>query len=448
MSRTASADGHGDLKSYLEERTPEFARLARNGMPLDIGWYYGHDVNATPDMYEYVLGATIGYDSSLSYQVTTESAAKHPFGLEILDRISRYERLRQSSRVPEAMRALLRIDPEPGGRKTRRREYRLLEDNGRAAFQRVIYLPWQEVRSPGDETSLYSLPSVAATARVGFQVHLPAGAWLHAGPAYRSPQALVLESFDDLAVYAAGSVSDGVTQKLEAQAHGGQEGPAFALYSASSSRHGRDGWSAIGRRFDPPLDLTWHRGIGFWLRGDGAGGKFKLQLRDERNATDYYVANDYTGWRYHQLARPEPDPIDYARVRSLTFYYNDLPGGSSVTCGIDDVKALRRLDRAAVVDPQFVIDGQRLGWRGTLNDGQYLTVWPGEPVQRHGPTAAERISGEVAETLLLRAGPHTARFSAAHMIGPPPRVRITLQPPERHAIPEGSSLYFVPGVPE
>jgi hypothetical protein len=444
MSRAASADGHGDLKGYLEQRAPVFAALARNGMPLDIGWYYGHDVNATPDMYEYVLGATIGYDSSLSFQLSTESAAQHPFTFEILDRISRYERLRLSQRVPEAIRALLRIDPALAGRKTpeqrarsaaNRREYRLLEDHGQTVFQPVVYLPWQEVHSSDDETSVYPISVAASKTRVGFQVHLPAGAWLDSGPAYRSPEARVLESFDDLAAYTPGSVSTGVTQQLELQQRGGREGAAFAVYSASSSRHGEDGWSSIGRRFDPPLDLSWHRGIGFWLRGDGVGGLFKLQLRDERNATDYYIANDYTGWRYHQLMRPEKDLINYGQVRSLRFYYNDLPGRASVSCGIDDVKALRQLDKAVVVDPQFDVDGKRLVWRGTLNDGQYLTFWPGEPVQRHGPTAAERISGEVAETVRLRAGPHTARFSAAYMTGPPPRVRITLQPPSRHPIP-------------
>ena len=66
--------------------------------------------------------------------------------------------------------------------------------------------------------------------------------------------------------------------------------------------------------------------IGFWLRGDGKGGRFKLQLRDGEGATDYYIDNDYEGWRYHQLPRPQEDPIDYSRVRYLAFYYNVLPG--------------------------------------------------------------------------------------------------------------------------
>ena len=93
------------MKGYLDERSPGFDYLARNGMPLDIGWYYGYDPAATPDMFEYVLGATIGYDASVSFQVSVDAAAKHPFTGEILDLISRYETLRLSGHVPAEMKS-------------------------------------------------------------------------------------------------------------------------------------------------------------------------------------------------------------------------------------------------------------------------------------------------------------------------------------------------------
>ena len=91
---------------------------------------------------------------------------------------------------------------------------------------------------------------------------------------------------------------------------------------------------------------------------------------------DYYVPNDFIGWRYQQLARPEQDPIDYAQVQSLMFYYNGLPGKTTVACGIDDVKALRSLDARELVDPYVEVAGQRFTWQGRLAEGQYLTFWP------------------------------------------------------------------------
>ena len=48
-------------------------------MPLDIGWYTVYDPTTTLDQYEYILGATIGYNSSMSLQVSPTTGVKHPF---------------------------------------------------------------------------------------------------------------------------------------------------------------------------------------------------------------------------------------------------------------------------------------------------------------------------------------------------------------------------------
>ena len=120
---------------------------------------------------------------------------------------------------------------------------------------------------------------------------------------------------------------------------------------------------------------------------------------------DYYVPNDFSGWRYQQLVRPEHDAIDYARVQSLLFYYNGLPGKSTVACGIDDVKALRSLDARELVDPYIEVSGQRFTWQGRLAEGQYLTFWPGEPVRRHGPPLEQpEVGPPVADGPALPAG--------------------------------------------
>ena len=260
LARSASADGHGDLKGYLDERSPWFDSFARGGMPLDIGWYYGYDTSATPDMYEYVLGATIGYDASMSFQVSVDAAARHPFTGEILDLIARYEQLRLSGRVPEEMRARLRIDPELGGtlepaersqRLDRRREYRLLGPPGREVFQRVVYDPWHSIDTPDPAQCDWSFRIAEGPARLGVQIHAAGGPWLREGPAYASPQALLLESFDDLAPYTrdpaqrrdvraigpgeAGAVLPGVTQRVELSEAEAPVPGRYAIYTAESS---------------------------------------------------------------------------------------------------------------------------------------------------------------------------------------------------------------------
>ncbi|MFO0926486.1 MAG: hypothetical protein U0736_05530 [Gemmataceae bacterium] len=456
LARTASADGHGDLKGYLEERSPAFAAYALQGMPMDVGWYYGYDPNATPDQFEYVLGTTLGYGASMSFQVSVDAAKRHPFTGEILDLIARYERLRLSGRMPDEMRARLRIDPVLAGVRTpaqrdkllaHRRDYRLISVSDREAFQRVLYAPWHTPTPDADATWTVEVPE---RSRLGFQVHLPGGPWLAPGPAYHAADAVLLEGFEDLAPFATrptgrpvrvvehgqgGSTLAGVRQRLELQ-DGGKEGSRFAVYTAESTRPGPDGWSVLGRTFATPLDLSAHAGIGLWLRGDGRGGQFKLQLGDGKGAMDYYLANDYEGWRYHQLVRPKVDAIDYGKVRSLMVYYNGLPGKTTVACGIDGIKALRRLDRQTLADPWVEVAGRKLSATATLTDGQYLLVWPGEPVRRYAPAVeGQAVSDRPAAVVEVEAGRHTVRFGHTGVRTGPLRVRVTLQPAERHLLP-------------
>jgi hypothetical protein len=260
---------------------------------------------------------------------------------------------------------------------------------------------------------------------------------LKAGPAYSSPQALTLESFEDARAFEPGerSTLDGVTQILEPSTEGAREGARFAVYTAASSRPEPDGWSYIGRRFDPPLDIAWHKGLGFWMRGDGKGGAFKLQLRDDKGATDYYVQNDFAGWRYQQLARPAQDPFDYSKVRHLGLYYNGLPGKTALTCGVDGIKALPALNRRGIVDPWVELGGRRWTWKGTLEEEQFLFLWPGEPIRRYGrPLNEPEKSAQKASDLILNAGDHRAVFGCDGDLIAPVRLRVTLQPPERHAV--------------
>jgi len=462
MARSASADGHGDLKGYLDARSSWFDVLAENVMPLDVGWYYGYDPNATPDMFEYVLAATLGYDCSMSFQVSVDAAKRHPFTGTILDMIARYEKLRLSGRVPKAMRDRLRINPALGGpmepeqraaRLDKRREYRLLGPEGKECFQRVVYSPWKEVRAIDGKHNVFDVRIEDGPAPVGVQVHAMRGPWLQPEPAYHAADALVLETFDDLAGYArspkagekvyrigpgeGGSTLHDVTQRFESTDQDAREGQRCGVYTAASARLNPDGWSVIGKRFDPPLDLSWHKGIGLWMRGDGKGGRFKVQLRDGgKGVQDYYITNDYIGWCYQRLPRPTQDGLDYQRVASLTLYYNALPAKATISCGLDDIKALRRLDDRMIADPRVDVGGKRFAWKGKLTTGQYLFFDPDKSVTRYGPGLGDGESlPRRPEVLSLPPGQHRIVLGCCSPLTMPLRVRTVHYPPERHPVP-------------
>lgn len=460
LSRSASADGHDDLKAYLDERSGWFDAFKRDAMPLDIGWYYGYDPAATPDMFEYILGATIGYNSSMSFQVSRTAAMNHPFTGDILDLISRYERLRLSGRVPEEMRARLRVAPILSGVKSEeerdalrdyRREFRLVGAPGEEAFQRVVYDRWRSVDAANPESTEWTIRVPAGPSKTGVQFRAIPGQWLAPGPSYIAPDAVTLETFDDLSPYLTappatspvdtiepgqrGSTLDGVTQRLSL-VKDAREGATAVEYSASSGRSAADGWSVVTKVFDPAIDLSWFKAIGFWLRGDGNGGQFKLQLTDGEKATDWYVANDYKGWRYQQLPRPAQDPMNYASVRTLSFYYNGLPANTHVTCAIDDPKALRSLDSQVLANPWLEIDGHRFAFPGTLGPGQYAFQYPDGAWLRYGPGFVEpQAAGDVPAPMALDAGDHTVRIGADSPQTTAFMARVVLDLPERYQIP-------------
>ena len=161
IARNASADGHDDLKAYLEERSGGFDPDHTAQSYLDVGWYYAYDHNSTPDMYEYCLGATIGYDASFSFQTAVAAAKSHPFIGDILDTIRKYEELRLSHRFPDDFRKNFRIDGALQGKKTveernalfsLRKEYCLETDKtGAQFFRRVFYPSWENVGAGKNE---------------------------------------------------------------------------------------------------------------------------------------------------------------------------------------------------------------------------------------------------------------------------------------------------------
>ena len=359
----------------------------------------------------------------------------HPFLGAIADRIAAYEKVRLGGKVPEATRAALRVP---------KHEYRLVTDKGGPGFQRVLLQPAHGVTDFGGKTNVWEVEVKEQPCRLAVEMVTSPERWAGPGPAYRSEKALLLDEFETLRPYGendqgmdamvigegkAGMTSQGVTQRFEAMAEGGPAG-RFALYTATSTASNDQGWSAIGRRFEQPLDLSWHKGLGFWVRGDGHGGMLKLQLRDEAGgAFDFYLHNRFEGWRYIQVPRPEKDPIDYAKVRRLIFYYNGLPAKSTVSCGIDGVKALPALDEPVLDRPALEVDGQKVAWPVTLTGAQWLFAWPGEPTRVCAP--GKETTLPAPPEMLLQPGRHTLRLTCG---GPSPaatEVRVMLLPPER-----------------
>jgi hypothetical protein len=200
-------------------------------------------------------------------------------------------------------------------------------------------------------------------------------------------------------------------------------GAATGMYQATSALHDNSGWSAVGKRFEPSLDISWMQGIGLWVHGDGKGAAFKVQLRDDKGGwNDHYIRMDYTGWRYHELVKPQSGELDKSHLQYLIFYFNGLPGQETSTVHIDTVKALRELTppvrdiSVAVGDAQLTLpvtigEGQSVLLRGM--DDCTLYRWGQEPTPIRptgtAPTLAKGanelridVAGQLTHSLIVR----------------------------------------------
>ena len=84
VPRSASADGHGDLKRYLDERLPGMLGMEANFTRPDVGWYYMY-TDVRPDQIEYVCAKTIGLDSSISIETSRDAMEKHPRARQMME---------------------------------------------------------------------------------------------------------------------------------------------------------------------------------------------------------------------------------------------------------------------------------------------------------------------------------------------------------------------------
>ncbi len=447
-TRYASADGHGDVKGYLDERLP-FKWYFDNLMPVDCGWYYVYDPQVTSDQYDYILQKCLGYNATISVQTSPHHLRTHPEMGTIFDLVNLYERLRLSGLVPAETLAKLRVP---------KREYRTLTNPLR--LRRIAYGEWQTV-APGTTAPIETIQPAGPGARLGLEVRC--GTRTGAGPSYTAPQSVALESFEDLSAFLggdktadvfvlgpgkAGSVKQGCTQRLES-VEGGRDGRRCGRYTATSTLKDNSGYSAIGRAYQPALNLSAAQYIGLWLKGDGQGGLFKLQLRDAAGtAADYYVKNDFTDWRFVQLHDPQvtgAPTFDWSRLSHLLLYYNALPAEKTITMLVDGIRAIPAMDPAELSGFGFEAGGQRQMINARLLENERYIGIPGGPAQIVPATLGERRNLPPTTGSAL-AAPTAVRF-VAEAAAAVAQVRWVQDLPEELPLPEAALKTPLPPLP-
>ena len=421
VPRSASADGHGDIKGYLDGRWPGIMNQAANWTRSDIGWYYMfHDVR--PDQIEYVRAKALGLGGSISIETARASLESLPMARKTFDMLARYERARLAGYPsPEVRQQML----EPG------QDFRLFEDDGDFSLYRAVYEEPRRVDVLDGERNRWS---IASDRPAVLGVEIVRGNEAVAAGAYEEEAALTIEDFSETSQWLpsdtnqfeqyvrggmkmlsdTGPVMAGVTQEIGAADEAKLGGNAL-LWTAENTAP-QNAWSGIGRRFEPLLDLSAYSALGMWVHGDALHEIIRVQLWDVNGRyAEKLITVDFSGWSLHTFPLVPGSGFDPSQIEYMVMCLNNISRGATVRLMIDDVRAIPdTAETMNLVNPTLVVNGRRVELPVTLEPGQAVsfdgpsgaTFWP------VGMVAGEAVS-VASEAFDLIEGDNTVVLEAA-----------------------------------
>ncbi len=395
VPRSASADGHGDIKGYLDGRWRGILGMGSNFTKADIGWYYWFK-ECRPDQIEYVCARALGIDGSISVETSREAMDRLSQSRQMFEMIGKWEHCRAAQYFDETVREKLK---EP------QKDFKLFGDGrgGWSLFRAVYEEPrmvdtldgqqnvWT-ITNDRDEPCPLGIEIVRGKREVGAPTDYTQPGVLTIAP-FTSAEPYRMSETNQFAKYVVGGqkkitdngpVRDKVTQSFAVSTES-RTGESALVYSAEN-KGGPGGWCGIGRRFDTPLDLSGFEGIGLWLLGDGNHEALRIQLRDPQGRhADVVPTVNFKGWRLLTFPLPAGG-VDLSKIEYLLFYFNGVSPNSSVKVMIDGLKALPKLNVLSDIhDPIVRLNGRDIRFPITLSGGEALTNegpdgikhWPG-----------------------------------------------------------------------
>lgn len=369
VPRSASADGHGDIKGYLDERWPGILGMANNWTKADIGWYYWfRDVR--PDQIEYVCARALGIEGSISIETSVEATERLVQSRQMYEMVGRWERARKANVFSPAVKAKLL---EPG------KDFKVFQDaRGVWRLYRVAYEEPRIVNVLDGVDNVFTIQHTGVQPCVlGFELVRPRE--LYPLSDYESAQAKVVETFDDMQPWRASETNRYEPfvigeKKIVTETGIYREGTEFSVSLTKEAKVGASaflikatnhsdeyGWTGIGRRFMPALDLRGYKGVGLWIKGDGKGETIRVQFRDAAGRNlDFLPVINYSGWRLHFFPLP-PNNFDWQHTEYLLLYFNGIPPKQSVEVIVDEVKFLAEMrEPLETGQPVLIINGRAL----------------------------------------------------------------------------------------
>lgn len=429
IPRSASADGHGDLKRYLDQRMAGIRQMRKTHTAADIGWY-ALDIHGRPDELEYVCAKALAVGGSISVQAHKPLLESHPRAREVFDTIARWERLRRSDAVPANVRALI---AKPG------RDVRALDTQDGTSLWEAVYDGERAVTRIDGKANMWSLTNDRKVpVALGVEIERVPVASTPADHAAKTAirvddlgaaDGFVLRGDGELgkhilfggrALAADGFARRGVALTLKGVKDPAVGGRALRVRGANATRAA--GWCAAGKTFAEPLDLSAARSLGLWVHGDGVGATLTVVLVDAAGVRARHgVTLDYRGWRFQSFEPGGPRAFDWSKVAHLIVELGHMPPLATVTARVAALRAMPTRHEPGPIPSVTVVVGRReVDLNVALEPGRVITIDPlGQGVYWPGGMRPGSPSPIAGGPLLLAPGTH--------------KVGVSLKDPSRYA---------------
>lgn len=413
-------------KRFTDLHVYSNAQARRMFLPLHLGWvglFPWVDSEYEPtyrDDVEYMWSKALASDANFTLQcINPDSMRQGAWLKDFAETIRTYEQLRQNNRVSSKVKAELK---KPGN------EFQLVQEHDGSWNFRPVQSARHKVEAIDGQSNRWSFRNRFNSQPLSFRITA-----LNSVAAYDSPEAITLvdfqhqERFRDPGntpnilnsgkIYSYPSSAPGLSSEI---CPAPPDGPAsicgrwsginqglgdVVQTSAPDDRYSlldhferehrlhQASWSSLVHHFPEPLDLTGHRALGLWVKGDGKGELANLILNSRaygETHLQHYIPIDFTGWRYFELVEPEWERVDdyswpfercqygifrsttnFANCRALFFWYNRIPSPGSVQCLLSPIKALPLLEQK-ITNPVLSVNGEEVVLPVELLPGQYL----------------------------------------------------------------------------
>lgn len=410
---------------------------AKNLLTGDVGWFAPHlrtpaSDAVTPDEVMLLCLKAVGGKAPISFSISATALDNNPRMPEMLEIIRACDELKRKDYFsPTAIAELTRPRAECHLEQT---------PGGEWSLRPMQFGPSQVVNAAQPESGTWQYqnpysaqqPFVRVRARAKLAPYGDAANIALADPAKG-------DAFQPEA-----TASADLVQTVETATEKAPDGTSAFLYRAQNNGKAVSQWAKISHKLAGPVDLTQHRRLGLWVKGNGSGGLLNVQLTGRDTRRDHYLPLDFTGWRLVELLAPEEGarfwdltwPYSwtdlfytawsiYTATDEIDLYVNALPAGATAECLVGRIEALQET-AAPLQSPSLEANGQKLTFPATLQPEEYLELdWAGRC--RHFDP-----NGKLLETvtpqgkLQLAAGANQVRFGCTAEGDNSTRAEVTL----------------------